>query len=98
MITKIYIEKNIQRHFEFSNKTVLDFGTGTGANCSLFSPDRYFGIDPDHGRIHSAKRMYSPYRFQAFSGNKLPAQESSFDIIFIIAVLHISHRKPSVTM
>ncbi|MGG1576143.1 class I SAM-dependent methyltransferase, partial [Fictibacillus sp. NRS-1165] len=88
LITKIYIEKNIQRHFDFSNKTVLDFGSGTGANCTLFSPDHYFGLDPDHGRIDFAKRMYSPYRFQAFSGNKLPAKDSSFDVILIIAVLH----------
>jgi SAM-dependent methyltransferase len=88
LITKIYIEQNIQRHFDFSNKTVLDFGSGTGANCTLFSPDHYLGIDPDQKRIDFAQRMYPSHRFQAFIGNKLPAKNCSFDVILIIAVLH----------
>lgn len=86
--TKIYIQKNIQNHFDFTDKKVLDFGAGTGANCTLCSPAHYFGIDPDSHRINFAKRMYAQYRFEAFMGNELPAEDNSFDFILIIAVLH----------
>lgn len=87
-ITKIYIQNNIQQHFDFTDRTVLDFGAGTGANCTLCSPDYYFGIDPDMYRIDFAKRMYAQYRFETFMDNKIPVRDNSFDFILIIAVLH----------
>lgn len=87
-ITKLYIQNNIQQHFDFNGKKVLDFGAGTGANCTLCSPGHYFGIDPDSNRIDFAKRMYDGYRFESFMGNELPAEDNSFDFILIIAVLH----------
>ncbi|MFJ5760333.1 class I SAM-dependent methyltransferase [Neobacillus sp. NPDC093182] len=87
-LTKIYIQNNIEQHFNFTDKKVLDFGAGTGANCTLCSPDYYFGIDPDSYRIEYAKRLYTQYRFEAFKGNELPAENNSFDYILIIAVLH----------
>lgn len=87
-ITKIYIQNNVQQHFDFKNKKVLDFGAGTGANCTLCSPAYYLGIDPDSSRIDFAKRMYNQYCFKAFTGNELPAEDNSFDFILIVAVLH----------
>lgn len=86
--TKIYIQNNIQRHFDLTGQKVLDFGAGTGANCTLCSPDYYVGIDPDTNRIDFAKRLYAAYQFEAFSGHELPVEENSFDVILIIAVLH----------
>ncbi|PLR78662.1 class I SAM-dependent methyltransferase [Bacillus sp. V3-13] len=87
-ITKIYIENKLQQHFDFKDRKVLDFGAGTGANCTLFSPVDYLGIDPDTDRINFAKQLYAQYRFKAFSGNKLPAEDNSFDFVLIISVLH----------
>jgi ubiquinone/menaquinone biosynthesis C-methylase UbiE len=86
--TKRYIHNHIQQHFNFKEKSILDFGAGTGANCTLCSPTHYFGVDPDSHRINFAKRMYPEYRFEAFMGNELPAEDNSFDYILIIAVLH----------
>jgi hypothetical protein len=33
------------------NKSILDFGSGTSANCLLCEPDFYLGIEPDRERI-----------------------------------------------
>ncbi|PAE33318.1 class I SAM-dependent methyltransferase [Bacillus sp. 7884-1] len=87
-LTKIYIQNNIQQYFDFTEKKVLDFGAGTGANCTLCPPDHYLGIDIDTYRIEYAKRLYNQYRFEAFMGNELPADNDSFDFILILAVLH----------
>ena len=87
-LTKLYIQNHIQQHFIFSDKKVLDFGAGTGANCTLCTPEHYFGIDPDSHRIEFAKRLYNQYRFETFNGNELPSENNSFDFILIIAVLH----------
>jgi SAM-dependent methyltransferase len=86
--TKKYIENNIRKHFDFTDKKVLDFGAGTGANCTLSAPDYYYGIDPDERRIDYARRLYPEYRFDVFSGNEIPADNNSIDFILIIAVLH----------
>lgn len=86
--TKRYIHDPIMANFSFDNKTVLDFGSGTGANCRMFSPDRYFGIDPDSKRIHYAKRLYPNYSFQVLEHNQLPISDHSIDYILIVAVLH----------
>ncbi|WP_197089588.1 class I SAM-dependent methyltransferase [Bacillus sp. SA1-12] len=71
-----------------TDKKVLDFGSGTGANCTLCTPSHYVGIDPDLKRINFAKQKYAPYQFEVFLGNELPADDNSFDFILIIAVLH----------
>jgi len=66
----------------------LDFGSGTGANCSIFDPSKYVGIDPDAKRIDFAKRLYPAHSFHVLENNKLPADDESIDYILIIAVLH----------
>lgn len=45
-ITKKYIHDHIQKHFQLEDKFILDFGSGTGANCSICHSDRYLGIEP----------------------------------------------------
>nr|WP_263326392.1 class I SAM-dependent methyltransferase [Neobacillus sp. Marseille-Q6967] len=87
-LTKMYIQNNIQQHFNLADKKVLDFGAGTGANCRICSPEHYIGIDIDSGRIKYAKRLYKQYRFESFNGKELPVDNASIDFILIIAVLH----------
>ncbi|WP_100406428.1 class I SAM-dependent methyltransferase [Bacillus solitudinis] len=86
--TEKYIHNHIRQHFNFTNKKILDFGAGTGANCTLCSPSYYLGLDPDSHRINFAKGMYPHYQFEVFTGNELPVDDNSFDFILIIAVLH----------
>lgn len=86
--TKRYIHQTVLDHFRFEGKAVLDFGAGIGSNCTLFGPDKYVGLDPDHKRIEFAKRLHPNYRFQYFPEDQLPVQDRSIDYVFIIAVLH----------
>ncbi|WP_062199716.1 class I SAM-dependent methyltransferase [Massilibacterium senegalense] len=86
--TNMYIQRKSKQHLDFTDKKVLDLGAGTGVHCSLCSSDYYIGIDPDEQRINVAKKVYTPYQFETFAGNKLPADDNSFDFILILAVLH----------
>nr|WP_269431301.1 class I SAM-dependent methyltransferase [Paenibacillus algorifonticola] len=79
---------HVQSHFTFDGHTVLDFGSGTGANCSMFHPLYYVGIDPDAKRIDYAKRLYTHHAFQVLESKRFPFDNDSFDYILIIAVLH----------
>lgn len=67
---------------------VLDFGCGTGANCSICRPEQYCGIDPDSKRVHFAKRSFPHYTFEVFDGKRLPLPDQTVDLILIVAVLH----------
>lgn len=78
----------MQAHFEFDGQLVLDFGSGTGANCSMFHPHLYLGVDPDARRIDYAKRLYPGHKFNVFDGKELPVENETIDNLLIIAVLH----------
>lgn len=84
----MYIHNKINKHISFSNKMVLDFGAGTGANCTLTKPEHYIGIDPDSKRINFAKALYPEYQFSVLHSDILPLEDHSIDIILIVAVLH----------
>lgn len=86
--TKKYIHDHIASHFKLEHRSVLDFGCGTGANCSMASPDSYIGIDPDDKRIRYARQLFPGYRFEQLKSNELPLQNHSIDFVCIIAVLH----------
>lgn len=86
--TKLYISNTIQSHFNFDNKTVLDFGCGIGTNCYLFNTASYIGVDCDQKRINYAKRLYSDYKFYTLKENHIPIDTDSVDYIVIISVLH----------
>src|ERR1700730_10679131 len=86
--TNFYIHNNLRSHFNFTAKTVLDFGSGIGSNCSMFHPTCYIGLDVDQKRIDYAKRIYPTYSFQVLQGDHLPIQDQSIDYILIVAVLH----------
>ncbi len=92
-VTNLYIGNIIKNTIDISQKSVLDFGCGTGANCCLFNPSYYLGIDPDEGRIRYAQKTYPNYRFQIMKElhHSIPSQ--SVNYILVISVLH--HIQPS---
>lgn len=87
-ITKKYIHDHIQKHFQLENKFILDFGSGTGANCSICHSDRYLGIEPNMDRVRLAKRLYPNHTFEIFDERQIPIENNSIDYIFVVAVLH----------
>ncbi|MFC0273395.1 class I SAM-dependent methyltransferase [Metabacillus herbersteinensis] len=86
--TNKYIHRHVKEHFELDNRVLLDFGAGIGSNCTLSKPSHYFGIDPDEKRVHYAKKVYPEYSFNVFTGDRIPLEDHSVDMILIIAVLH----------
>ncbi|MFP4974302.1 class I SAM-dependent methyltransferase [Paenibacillus sp. CN-4] len=86
--TEKYIHSHIRHRFQLERKFVLDFGSGTGANCVLTEPDCYLGVEPDAGRVGFASRLYPGYTFQKFDHERLPTEDQSVDYVLIVAVLH----------
>lgn len=86
--TRKYIHNPLAKHFNLTDQNVLDFGSGTGANCSLFEPTRYVGIDPDEERVQYAAKRYPTHRFLPFNCKELPLEDDSLDLVLIVAVLH----------
>ncbi|OCL28093.1 hypothetical protein U472_02550 [Orenia metallireducens] len=87
-LVNLYINNLISNNFNLHDKKVLDFGCGIGSSCSLFSPDKYLGIDLDSNRIKYAKELYPKYSFRSIKEKGLKDINQSFDYILIIAVLH----------
>ncbi|MEQ6389695.1 class I SAM-dependent methyltransferase [Bacillaceae bacterium S4-13-58] len=87
-INQFYVHNRIQKRLDLSNKRILDFGAGTGANCTLCQPGKYLGIDPDEKRITLAKKLYPYYDFDVFRDDSLCVEKDSIDVILTIAVLH----------
>ncbi|XEC96443.1 class I SAM-dependent methyltransferase [Paenibacillus tarimensis] len=89
-LTQKYIHSHIKNHFPLENKIILDFGSGTGANCGISNPEYYLGIEPNLERVNLAKMLYPGYRFKVFDADtgRIPAENDSVDYIFIVAVLH----------
>ncbi|GIM29542.1 hypothetical protein CPJCM30710_22080 [Clostridium polyendosporum] len=87
--TNLFINNMIKKEFNFTNKSVLDFGCGVGCSCSIFEPIRYLGIDCDMNRIVYARRLNPNYKFEVIRSNdKLPIADNSVDYIIISSVLH----------
>lgn len=87
-LTKKYIHNHIQNYFNLENHKVLDFGSGTGANCPMVNVQNYIGVDIDTKRVQLAQQLYPKYKFEALEGYHLPIKNNSIDYILIIAVLH----------
>lgn len=89
LLTNFYIKDMIKTNLCLDNKTVLDFGCGTGANCLLYDPDNYLGIDINQNRINYAQKLYPNYQFQTLEPDEpLPFSANTFDQILLVAVLH----------
>ncbi len=87
-ITKRYIHDHITNHIPLNDKYVLDFGSGTGANCCMCEPHMYLGIEPDSRRVQFAQRLYPRHRFETFDLKQIPVDKGQMDYILIISVLH----------
>lgn len=86
--TKYYIEDIILQNTDLKNKKVLDFGSGVGTACLMFTPENYLGIDANPDRVNYARRLYPDYAFEVLKGSRLPVSSNSVDYILVIAVLH----------
>nr|WP_237690617.1 class I SAM-dependent methyltransferase [Paenibacillus caui] len=86
--TNKYIHEHIKKLTSLENRSVLDFGCGTGANCTLCDADRYYGLDPDAQRIQFARRLHPKHIFMVFDEERIPIPDQFIDLILVIAVLH----------
>ncbi|WP_298197333.1 class I SAM-dependent methyltransferase [Desulfosporosinus sp.] len=87
-MNNLYIKGILDEYFDFTEKTVLDFGSGIGSASSLCSKAYYTGVDPDSRRIAYARRFNPGYNFQVLEGTNLPLEDNSVDYILLLAVLH----------
>ncbi|WP_028777469.1 class I SAM-dependent methyltransferase [Shimazuella kribbensis] len=87
-VTKKYIHDRLKTKFQFEQHTVLDFGSGTGSNCTIFTPEGYIGIEPCNKRVRYSRQKFKDYLFYVLEDNTLPVDDNSVDYIVIIAVLH----------
>ncbi|MBH1942383.1 class I SAM-dependent methyltransferase [Mobilitalea sibirica] len=74
--------------FDFSDKTVLDFGCGIGTSSIIFPKDNYIGVDCDSSRIKYARRLYPNNKFITMSADNIPIPNRSIDYILVMSVLH----------
>lgn len=70
ILNNLYIKRVLGQYFDFTDKKVLDFGSGIGSASNLCTKDHYTGIDPDSHRIAYAKRLNPGYTFQVLEGTK----------------------------
>lgn len=78
----------LKSRFDFNNKTVLDFGSGVGTNCSMFKPSNYIGIDCNLKRVRYAKYLYPNYNFDVIKDSHVPLPGNSVDYVIVVSVLH----------
>lgn len=83
-----YLQRIVEGQFNFQGVTVLDFGSGTGSNAFLFSPEGYLGLDISPRRVAFARKKFPAYTFQVMRDLPLPAPANSFDFVCLFAVLH----------
>ena len=85
---KKHIENVLREHTDFSHAVVLDFACGTGDLAYMFDPSTYTGVDVDARRIAYATKRFPAYSFETITANTLPLEDSSCDLIVVVAALH----------
>lgn len=70
--------------------SALDIGTGTGVFAEAFAGAslRVTGIDPNAGFLEVARRLVRNAEFTEGVAERLPFENSSFDLVFLGQVLH----------
>ena len=81
----------IQRHLgDPRHQRVLDVGCGVGKTDRLLAPHlgSLTGVDVSSASVDRARRDNPQVRYEAYDGRILPFQNESFDVAFVICVLH----------
>ncbi len=82
-------EKLIEDLFiNFKNKSILDFGCGTGRIYPFFSKicKDYFGVDITQEVLNLFKAKYPSAKFSLIEGFDIPINDESFDVIWCWSV------------
>jgi SAM-dependent methyltransferase len=69
---------------------VLDVGCGTGVLAARLADAGYetFGVDPSAGMLEILRAEHPEVQAALASGTELPFEDSSFDLVLTVAVLH----------
>ena len=81
----------IQRHHgDPRNRHVLDVGCGVGKTDRLLEPHigPLTGVDVSSASVERAHRENPTVHYESYDGRILPFQNESFDVAFVICVLH----------
>lgn len=84
--------------FDLKDKKILDIGSGDGSDCQ-----KYFekggivtGIEPSDNFVESAKKNFPDCNFLIGSGESLPFENESFDIVFSKYAIQTSNNIPQI--
>lgn len=82
--------------FDFTGKTVLEIGCGSGRFTESLKKDckEVIGIDPDEKKVEKAKERFPDIDFRTGSGENLEFEDRLFDAVVFAWSLH-HHADPS---
>ena len=84
--------------FSLEGKKVLDVGCGDGTDCNFYQKSGALvtGVEPSDGFVSNAKNKYPDCTFILGVGEKLPLEDSSFDVVFSKYAIQTSPEVPKV--
>jgi SAM-dependent methyltransferase len=70
--------------------SVLDVGCGAGGLDRLLAPHfgRLVGVDVSTGMLEEARRRNPEIEYLGYSGQQLPFEDRTFDVVFAVCVVH----------
>lgn len=85
----------IDQQIDIKDKTILDFGCGSGRWVEFFCNlgAKYIGVDISEEMIELSKSRYPDNSFITLKDHKIPLETDSCDFVFSIAVIH--HNRPA---
>lgn len=74
----------------FGQLEVLDVGCGAGALDNLLAGHfgRLVGVDVSQAMLDAARRLNPGIDYRVYSGDQLPFDDQSFDLVFAVCVVH----------
>lgn len=84
--------------FSLEGKNVLDVGCGDGTDCNFYqkSGGIVTGVEPSDNFVKTAQAKYPDCKFIVGVGEKIPLDDSLFDIVFSKYAIQTSPEVPSV--